>query len=278
MKKSGKFKTILFGLWVIVVTLLIQAGELIVIAIRTLVSTHGNVDIFYKEFIAFLADANNTRIITLITTLFYIVLGTIWYYNGYYKKKPNAEKLKNLIDLVKNKYTVIFIIAGIISTHSLATFIQVMVCQMSSNSNEYYKTLMNMALGGNEVIAIISTALLAPIAEELLFRGIVLERAKRSFGAVGCIALTAVIFALYHMNLIQGVYVLPLGIFTGYVAYKYNSIILPIIVHMLNNILGIIIASIIDKANTMMLVCYLAVGGICVAVMIICNRKSNSQP
>ena len=38
------------------------------------------------------------------------------------------------------------------------------------------------------------------------------------------------------MNPIQGIYVLPMGLFWGFVAYRFNSVIPCILCHMLNNL------------------------------------------
>ena len=93
------------------------------------------------------------------------------------------------------------------------------------------------------VLGLIAAVILAPIFEEITKRGIILQRSKRAFGVVGCMVISAVLFGVFHMNIIQGLYVLPLGLFWGFVGYRFNSVIPCVVCHMLNNFLGVLIPS-----------------------------------
>lgn len=60
-------------------------------------------------------------------------------------------------------------------------------------------------------VQVLGTGLLIPFAEELVFRGLGYGRLRRElpFGQAAC--LTALLFGLYHGNLIQGIYAAFLG-------------------------------------------------------------------
>ena len=77
--------------------------------------------------------------------------------------------------------------------------------------------------------------LAAPITEELLFRGLVL-RSLEPYGKKFAIAVSAVLFGLYHGNPIQTPYALLVGLILGYVAAEYN-IVWAMVLHMMNNLL-----------------------------------------
>ena len=78
------------------------------------------------------------------------------------------------------------------------------------------------------------TALLAPIAEEVLFRGYIL-RSLRSFGKRFAIFGSAFLFGLFHGNLLQTPYAFLMGLVLGYVAVEY-SIHWAVFLHMFNNL------------------------------------------
>lgn len=84
----------------------------------------------------------------------------------------------------------------------------------------------------------ISTSILAPVCEELLCRGIIcrslLSRHKPWFA----ILFSAVIFALLHANLHQGLVALCLGAFMGWIYYKTHSLWCAIAIHFTNNTLS----------------------------------------
>lgn len=78
------------------------------------------------------------------------------------------------------------------------------------------------------------SALLAPIAEEILFRGYVL-RTLRPFGKRFAIFGSAFLFGLFHGNLLQTPYAFLVGLLLGYVAVEY-SVLWAMALHMFNNL------------------------------------------
>ena len=67
------------------------------------------------------------------------------------------------------------------------------------------------------------SALFAPIAEELLFRGYIL-RTLRPYGKRFAIFASAVLFGLFHGNLVQTPYAILVGLLLGYVTVEYGMI------------------------------------------------------
>lgn len=77
--------------------------------------------------------------------------------------------------------------------------------------------------------------ILAPITEEILFRGLV-QRTMLPFGKKFAILVSSLSFALFHGNLIQTPYAFVVGLVLGYVAAEHN-IIWAMVLHMINNLL-----------------------------------------
>lgn len=77
-------------------------------------------------------------------------------------------------------------------------------------------------------------SILAPIGEEILFRGYVL-RSLRPYGKRFAVLGSAVLFGLFHGNLLQTPYAILMGLVLGYVAVEY-SVIWSIALHMFNNL------------------------------------------
>lgn len=80
---------------------------------------------------------------------------------------------------------------------------------------------------------------LAPIVEEILFRGFLLNRWWMKYGLRKAIAMTSLLFGLGHFDVIGGVI---FGIVTSMIYVRTRSLASPIIVHMSNNaLLGILL-------------------------------------
>lgn len=77
-------------------------------------------------------------------------------------------------------------------------------------------------------------SVLAPVWEELLFRGFVLG-SLRPYGKRFAVLGSAVLFGLFHGNLLQTPYAVLMGLVLGYVTVEY-SIIWSVLLHMFNNL------------------------------------------
>lgn len=102
-------------------------------------------------------------------------------------------------------------------------------------TNEVSNTLGNPE---HLILTFISIVVAAPIIEEVLFRGLVLNELKKNMNVYLAIIIQGVLFGLYHMNLLQGIYASLLGIALGFINYYTGTILSSIIGHMLFNILG----------------------------------------
>lgn len=96
---------------------------------------------------------------------------------------------------------------------------------------------------GNSTFGIITTIIvlpvLAPIFEELLFRGTI-YRNTEPIGQWFAIIITGIMFGLWHANCAQTLYTMTLGIMAGFLIAKTRSIFPSIILHFVFNIIATI--------------------------------------
>lgn len=81
------------------------------------------------------------------------------------------------------------------------------------------------------------TVILAPLAEEFLFRRLLIDRLRR-YGDVVAILISAGFFALFHGNLYQLFYALLIGLLMGYLYTRTGQLRWSVALHMLLNFLG----------------------------------------
>ncbi|AVQ45398.1 CPBP family intramembrane glutamic endopeptidase [Clostridium botulinum] len=107
---------------------------------------------------------------------------------------------------------------------------------------------------GNEplVLQFISLCVIAPIFEEIIYRGIMLEELNKRCGAVKAILISALFFGIMHLNLHQAVNGFFIGIVMGFIYIKADSFILTILLHFLNNLYCLIVLNIpyLDKIES----------------------------
>lgn len=87
------------------------------------------------------------------------------------------------------------------------------------------------------VISILYSCIVAPVTEELLYRGFVLKsfsKASQRFG----IFMSAFFFGISHGNIAQFLFAFTMGVFMAFIDIKHNSVLPSIIVHTSVNILA----------------------------------------
>ncbi|WP_370831602.1 lysostaphin resistance A-like protein [Clostridium sp.] len=101
---------------------------------------------------------------------------------------------------------------------------------MFESAMEYFESL-------PIVILLIETCIIAPIFEEVLYRGILLKGLINKYNSKRAIVYSALIFGIAHLNIPQGINAFLLGLILGTVFYYTRSIYLCMIMHFVNNLL-----------------------------------------
>lgn len=106
---------------------------------------------------------------------------------------------------------------------------------------ESYTDTQQIIEGGGFLIQLLTAGIVAPIVEELIFRGLVYRRTKKMTGTIAAAILSAALFGVFHGNWIQAPYAFIIGIVAVFVYEKFKSIVAPIMLHMSANILSVLI-------------------------------------
>lgn len=151
----------------------------------------------------------------------------IWYYFAYGRKKrpESAEKFDGI-------HIALIVFMGLVlqfGISSVLSLIEGAAPQLLENYNE----LMELAgLGEMSVPVMIAVAIMAPLSEEVLCRGIIFRLAEK-VGSGFWVAniIQALAFGILHGNWVQGIYAFLLGLILGYIYGKYRNIWLCMLLH-----------------------------------------------
>ncbi len=144
----------------------------------------------------------------------------------------------------------------------------------SSMTNLIQQLITESSIWANMVFIV----LLAPVAEELFFRRLLIPKLL-PFGEKPAVILSALAFGLIHGNLIQFFYAFGLGLAFGYIFVKTGKIIYTIILHMIINFIGSVISVLALQQNIISMIVsgpiMLAVVGMAIAgiVLFFKNKK-----
>ena len=102
-----------------------------------------------------------------------------------------------------------------------------------------YESVEQNLLNGNLLLQIMVLLAASPVLEEFFFRGILYERLKEVVSVKHAMWISALGFGLYHANLSQGIYGFFMGLFLAWCMEKYQTVKVPILVHIASNLAAI---------------------------------------
>ncbi|MEQ1567441.1 MAG: CPBP family intramembrane glutamic endopeptidase [Myxococcota bacterium] len=116
--------------------------------------------------------------------------------------------------------------------------------------------------GGFEAVTMaITVGLLAPVCEELIFRGYLWSAFERSAPPWVALVVTSSVFAAYHLDPPQVIGVVPIAFVLGWVRWHTGSVWPGVVMHVVNNTFALAIAAWVPGASEMATPWWMAAGG-----------------
>ena len=99
-----------------------------------------------------------------------------------------------------------------------------------------------IGINNTSIIKIVHFVILAPILEEIFFRGIILKQFLKQYSVVTSIILSTLLFVFAHLKLENLLSLIVLGVFLGIMYYK-TSLVISVYIHSIYNISSLFIAT-----------------------------------
>lgn len=114
---------------------------------------------------------------------------------------------------------------------------------------QYEELVANTVISDNIWLTFLTTALLVPITEELVFRGMSFNLLRRGFSLAVALILQTLLFAGAHLLPLQIAYVLPTAIILGLVYVWCGSFVAPLLLHISYNGVSAVASAIATTAG-----------------------------
>lgn len=199
-----------------------------------------------------LTDAYNylmdhLNLFSALTYLPVFVLFGLWYYFAVTEREGIRQSAARVR---KNIYpvSVLWIAVAAFSLQHFITIIMTVINAVAPRLMEEYSELVEgSGLTEYSVLWVASTLILPPLTEETIFRGLILRYLRRA-GACFFVAnlIQAILFGIFHMNLVQGIYTAIFGFILGCFAKRYQTLAAPMLLHALFNLFG---TALVDMEN-----------------------------
>lgn len=187
---------------------------------------------------AAMSSLMDSQFLAGISAVYAVIAGLIlgfWYWKRFCPKKQPRREISSIIN-PQMLGGLVFLMLGM---QYISNYIIMLLATIRPAWYQTYEELMK-SIGFENVTLLLAiySVLIAPVSEELIFRGVTMKYATKALPFIWANILQAFLFGAFHANMIQGTYAFVVGLFCGYVCYKGGSIYLSILFHMLFNIWG----------------------------------------
>jgi membrane protease YdiL (CAAX protease family) len=201
----------------------------------------------------------------IITTVLQLVVGIIW--GAFFMESPLAEMEIIQWLLTMAPMYLIAVPIGLLMMKKIPAqsqekqklsfgrfWLLMLICMPVMYGGNYLGNILSSLLSGgsaenvlldyimgNPLYSFLFTVLLAPFMEEFLFRKQIIDRLGK-YGEKTAILFSGITFGLFHLNLFQFFYAFGLGVIFAYVYTRTRMLRYPVIMHMVINFMGSVIA------------------------------------
>lgn len=199
---------------------------------------------------------DNAVVISLVSFLAMLVVAAI-----VYKKTKVSVKMEKLSPIT--------LIGSLLLTYLAGDGISRLLALLPlDDMYETYVEIMETGLSGNPVVVFITLVLVGPLAEEVIFRGILYSSFRGRYGVWTSVILSALIFAVAHANIFQALGVFATGAILCLAYEKFNNLTAPFLMHAFNNFMAFLGMEFLWDVNSVLFTA-LIIGETIVSVIII---------
>ena len=170
--------------------------------------------------------------ITAVGALLTIPYSFILFRKDKMEMKIEKTHSNNIVNYIK------LIVLAVISCIGLNSIALMMNLAMIDDRYQATSTVMYNAPFSVQIICL---GIIIPIAEELMFRGIVYKRFRQYATFLRAAVFSTLMFSLAHGNMVQMVYAFAVGMLLSFVYEKFDSFAAPVYFHICVNITSLIV-------------------------------------
>lgn len=144
---------------------------------------------------------------------------------------------KALIRPYPPHFTVSFVLMGVAASFAIALVLSIALVSgiipdswIATQNDTYSDVRVASAF-----MQFLSVGFVAPVAEEILFRGFIFGTLKKEMPPAAAIVISALIFGIAHMTPLGIIYATALGILMGWLTWRTGSVVPSLLFHMAYN-------------------------------------------
>lgn len=177
-----------------------------------------------------------------------ILIPIAWMFYREDEKKRLSKGFRERI-LVHNTFEISEIVSVAIMVIGISCLMNLLIALIPIDDVEYQEIAEEMFNNNGIVIQLVVIGILAPVSEELIFRGLIFRRSRDYVGFMWAAVCSGLFFGIYHGNLTQGIFAFFMGMLFAAIYEHFGTLWAPIVAHMANNIFATLENNLLDKID-----------------------------
>ncbi len=255
MKKIGYFIKSLFP---VVMVFILQIVAAIPTMAYFMLKSSRNGEDFLSWLTSLTTNLEFAQTLNIVYAILALIVFGLWYHRVFVKpfrdrakKQPGGYSFHTIVSIILLGIGLQYV------TTLLTDALGIFQPELISNYNEQ---MSSQGYDDLSMMLLVYSVLLAPIAEELVFRGLVFRFARHAMPFWFANILQAALFGFVHLNLVQGIYAFAMGLFLGWVCHRGRGIKYSIPVHIVFNIIGCLFSGLIELTLTLSFPIFAGIG------------------
>ncbi len=161
----------------------------------------------------------------------------------WYKKDRARRAAAGAIETRKKKQPLQLLLCALmgISACFLVNHLMMLTGMTTAHAQDV-ESVSKILYQGRLILELAGTAVIIPVAEELVYRALTMGRIQDYLGTPLAIGTSAIIFGAMHGNLLQGFFAFVLGLLLGWSYSRCRSLAAPMILHMGANLISVLVS------------------------------------
>ncbi|MDD5658991.1 MAG: CPBP family intramembrane metalloprotease [Actinomycetota bacterium] len=187
---------------------------------------------------------NSSNITNLSFSVLYgiqiiLMTGVVWFFAIYWRRSKCRDLGLRYYSIIKTVWYSFLALILIIIINFIYVFLMTRIFKISPPPSKFEELVSNKNVSSTMLLVIVSV--IAPVCEEIFFRGFLYQGFKRKWGVFAGIIISSFLFAAAHLDLYNFMPLMAIGWILAYIFHKTKSLFPVIFLHAVYNLLMILV-------------------------------------
>ncbi len=184
-------------------------------------------------------NISNISFIILYGIQAILMVGTVWFFALHRRKAGLRDLGLKYYSIGKTLWYTLISLFAIFAISFLYVIIVSLVLGIEAPASKIEILVMNRSVSNTVLLILVS--FVAPIIEEVFFRGFLYSAFKKNWGVLPALFLSSILFSLVHLEIYSFIPLFIIGWFLAYIFEKTRSLLPAIFLHAIYNLILILI-------------------------------------